>query len=190
MIGFSSDDLLHVENLYAEAEATFGRKMDALSYNSEHSRSALKSQIDAYFKFLASVAELARSKWTEFNLTLMGIGLGMMLLSLLVHILAIKMVNELHNGSFNPSGNSGISFGLIFAFFIVVIRACSLLSNSYICKFRIPKYLYFMLAYQLLLLTLPIFFSSLLEPFCQWKKGKWQIFFWRRLELLSSDIRS
>lgn len=135
LIGFSSDDLVHVANLYAEAEATFAQKMDPLSYNSEHIKlSTLKRQINAYFRFLASVAELARSKWTEFNLTFMGIGLGMMLVSLLVHVLAIKMVNELHNGSFNPSGNSGISFGLIYAFFIVVIRACSLLSNSYILE--------------------------------------------------------
>ncbi|KAK3440724.1 hypothetical protein EUGRSUZ_B01002 [Eucalyptus grandis] len=135
LIGFSSDDLVHVANLYAEAEATFAQKMDPLSYNSEHIKlSTLKRQINAYLRFLASVAELARSKWTEFNLTFMGIGLGMMLVSLLVHVLAIKMVNELHNGSFNPSGNSGISFGLIYAFFIVVIRACSLLSNSYILE--------------------------------------------------------
>ncbi|XP_056175136.1 GPI ethanolamine phosphate transferase 3 isoform X2 [Syzygium oleosum] len=135
LIGFSSDDMLHVANLYAEAEATFARKMDALSYDSKHIKlSTLKSQIDAYFKFLASVAELARSKWTEFNLTFMVIGLGMMLVSLLTHVLAIKMVKELHNGSFDPSGNSGISFGLVFAFFIVAIRACSLLSNSYILE--------------------------------------------------------
>ncbi|XP_048136810.1 GPI ethanolamine phosphate transferase 3 isoform X7 [Rhodamnia argentea] len=135
LIGFSSDDLLHVANLYDEAEAIFARKRDNFSSKSELSRlSTLKSQIDAYLKFLGSVAELARSKWTEFNLTFMGIGLGMMLLSLLVHVLAIKMVNELHNGSFNPIGSSGISFGLIFAFFIVAIRACSLLSNSYILE--------------------------------------------------------
>jgi phosphatidylinositol glycan class O len=77
----------------------------------------------------------AHSKWTEFNLKLMGIGLGTMLISLFIIFLAMQRVNNLYMTSLLSPGGSGISFELIFAFFVVAIRACSFLSNSYICKF-------------------------------------------------------
>lgn len=123
LIGFSSEDLSHIAAMYGEAERTF------MHTESEHSHPSdlLKRQIDVFSNFLASVAELARSKWTEFNLKLMGIGFTLMIFSVLIHVLAIKRVNKL----------SGVTLGsgLVIASFIVVIRACSLLSNSYICTF-------------------------------------------------------
>ncbi|XP_021288049.1 GPI ethanolamine phosphate transferase 3 [Herrania umbratica] len=135
VIGFSSEDLFHISDLYAKAEENWSYTKNLLLYKNESfdtSLPDLKRQIDGYFNFLSYVAELARSKWTDFNLKMMGTGIGIMLLSLYVHFLAIKKVNKSYGVSLPSSRDSGISFGLIFASFIVVIRACSLLSNSFI----------------------------------------------------------
>lgn len=131
--------MLHIENIYAKAEERWSHTTKKLLLQKKESCDAvlpaLKRQIHEYSDFLASVAELARSKWTEFDLKMMGTGLGIMLISLIIHFLAIKKVKEQNGFSFTSSGDSGISFGLIFACFMVVIRACSFLSNSFICKF-------------------------------------------------------
>ena len=138
VIGFSHEDLLHIGNIYAKAEDRWLHTTRKLLHKKESCNElfpALKRQIEEYSTFLASVAELARSKWTEFNLTLMGTGLVIMFISLIIHFLAIKKVKEQYGFSFTSSGDSTISFGLIFACFLGVIRACSFLSNSFICKF-------------------------------------------------------
>lgn len=141
VIGFSHEDLLHIADLYAQAmEKWVSHTRNLFIYKNESCDTvlpALERQIDAYSNFLASVAELARSKWTEFNLKLMAIGIGIMLLSICIHILAITKVKKQNAISFSPSGDSGISFGLFFACFIVAIHACSVLSNSFICKFYV-----------------------------------------------------
>lgn len=95
---------------------------------------ALKKQIDLYSNFLASVAELARTKFTEFNLKMMGIGFGILLTSILIHLLVIKRVDSIYIANFPFHKTSTFSFGLIVSCTIVAARACSFLSNSYICK--------------------------------------------------------
>ena len=133
VIGFSNEDLLHLSELYAQAA-----EMNLMLHKNESCHTSLpdlRRQIDAYFSFLASVAELARSKWTQFNVKTMGIGFGMMLISLLVHLLAIRRLDKLCGVYIASRAKSGISFGLTFSCLIVAMRACSLLSNSYICKF-------------------------------------------------------
>ncbi|GMY25024.1 GPI ethanolamine phosphate transferase 2 [Fagus crenata] len=138
VIGFSHEDLLQIADIYAQAEENWTHKMKLLLHKNECDDDsllpALNRQIDLYVNFLTSVAELARSKWTEFNLKMMGIGFGIMLISLLIHIVAIKRVNKQYGASFTSCGDSGISFGLICACFAVVIRAGSFLSNSYILE--------------------------------------------------------
>lgn len=143
VIGFSSEDLLHITDLYAQAAEKWSLTTKSLLlYKNESSNSvlpALKRQIDVYSNFLANVAELARSKWTEFNLMMMSIGFSIMLVSVFIHILAIKRVKKQYDISFTSSGESETSFGLLFSCFIVVIRACSFFSNSYICKFHVKS---------------------------------------------------
>ncbi|XP_050271898.1 uncharacterized protein LOC126715366 [Quercus robur] len=137
VIGFSHEDLLQIADVYAQAEENWSHTKKSLLDKNECCDSllpALKRQIDLYVNFLTSVAELARSKWTEFNLNMMGIGFGIMLVSLLIHFLAIKRVNKQYGASFTSRGDSGISFGLICACFVVIIRASSFLSNSYILE--------------------------------------------------------
>ncbi|CAB4286372.1 unnamed protein product [Prunus armeniaca] len=84
--------------MYAKAEEKWSHTTQKLLLHKKESHNellpALRRQIDLYSEFLASVAELARSKWTEFNLKMMGTGLGIMLISLLIHFLAIKKVKE------------------------------------------------------------------------------------------------
>lgn len=142
-MGFSSDDLLHITDLYAQAVEKWSCTTKNLLLNKiESSNSALpalKKQIDVYSNFLANVAELARSKWTEFNLMMMSIGFSIMLVSIVIHILAIKRVKKQYDISFSSSGEFKTSFGLLFSCFVVVIRACSFLSNSYICKFQVKS---------------------------------------------------
>ncbi|CAK7356607.1 unnamed protein product [Dovyalis caffra] len=138
VIGFSSEDLLHISNVYVQAEQNWAHTTkNLLLYRNESCHTllpALTRQIDSYFSFLSNVSELARAKWTEFNMKLMGIGLGAMFISLFIIFLAIQRINNLHMTSLLSPGGSRISFELIFAFFVVAIRACSFLSNSYILE--------------------------------------------------------
>ena len=137
VIGFSHEDLFHVADLYARAVDNWSNTNNFFINKNESCNTvlpALKKQIDAYTDFLARVAELARSKWTEFNLRTMAVGFGIMLLSIFTHILAITKVKKRNDISFSSPGGSGISFGTLLACFIVAIRASSFLSNSYICK--------------------------------------------------------
>lgn len=139
VIGFSDEDLLHTASLYDEAMENWSHIMKVLSNNEgSHIVPSLKRQIGAYSNFLARVAELARSKWTEFNLRLMTLGFGIMLASLFVHFLAIKRVSKLCSSSF-ATEDCGITFELMLSCFMVVIRACSFLSNSFICKLEISQ---------------------------------------------------
>lgn len=141
VIGFSREDLLHIADLYAQAAEKWSYTTKNFFIHKNESCDtvlpALKSQIDAYSNFLSSVAELARFKWTEFNLKTMAIGFGIMLLSIFIHILAITELKKKNGLSFSPFQDSGISFGLFFACFMVAIRAFSFFSNSYICKFQV-----------------------------------------------------
>lgn len=139
VIGFSSEDLQQISNLYDQAEQSWANTTkNLLLCRNESCHSLLPGltrQIDSYFSFLSNVSELAHSKWTEFNLNLMGIGLGTMLMSLFLIFRAIQWVHAPYKSLLLSPEDSGISFEFIFAFFVVAIRACSFLSNSYICKF-------------------------------------------------------
>ncbi|KAJ4833712.1 hypothetical protein Tsubulata_038620 [Turnera subulata] len=138
VIGFSFEDLLHVSDKYFQAEESWKHTTkNSLLHREGSYHSMLPSvtrQIDAFVNFLSYVSELARSKWTEFNLKMMGIGIGTMLLSIFIILFAIRRVNRPH-GTFLPfGGDSGISFEVMSAFLVVAIRACSFLSNSYILE--------------------------------------------------------
>ncbi|CAI9777096.1 unnamed protein product [Fraxinus pennsylvanica] len=138
LIGFSEKDLLHVSELYAQAQEFWSltSKSSVLHENESSSTllPAIKRQIEAYSAFLASVASLARSNWTEFNLKLMGIGFCVMLFSLFLHAFSIKRLDNLC-GLYSPScGDSRNTIGMIFACIAVLTRACSFLSNSYILE--------------------------------------------------------
>ncbi|KAI3780556.1 hypothetical protein L2E82_10540 [Cichorium intybus] len=128
VIGFSIDDLKHVEEMYSHALNWSNSLDDVASFD------ALKKQIDLYSNFLASVAELARTKFTEFNLRMMGIGFGILLMSIFVHLLIIMRVDHMHKDVFAPNKTSAVPFGLIVSCIIVAARACSFLSNSYILE--------------------------------------------------------
>ncbi|XP_043688979.1 GPI ethanolamine phosphate transferase 3 [Telopea speciosissima] len=140
VIGFPSEDLLRVADIYAQAQDEWTNILNNsfLSGNEiqdkrfDTSLFTLRKLIDAYSEFLESVAELARSKWTEFDLKMMGLGLGIFVFSLFIHFVAIRRATKLHQVSFPSVGDSGISFRSIFALSVVAIRACSVLSNSYI----------------------------------------------------------
>lgn len=140
VIGLPSEDLYHITQLYTQAQANWSNvvKSSCLAENKirdeDHDSplSILQKQIDAYSSFLESVAELARSAWTEFNLILMGVGLIVMLSSIFMHIFAIRRVNVLYESYYPLSGISRISFRQISALLLVIIRGASFLSNSYI----------------------------------------------------------
>lgn len=138
VIGFSSEDILRITDMYAKAEESWSHTIKNLLLDKNGSCDTIlpfKSQIDAYANFLESVAELARSKWTEFDLKMMGVGLGIMLITLVIQFLGIKRINRISGVYFPFPRDYQTSFGLILSIFVVMIRACSFLSNSYICKF-------------------------------------------------------
>ncbi|XP_016459814.2 uncharacterized protein LOC107783358 isoform X2 [Nicotiana tabacum] len=138
VIGFSDKDLLHVSNLYAQAHDIWLHTKEALlKCKSEHcftSLPQLKKQVEAFSNFLSSVAALARSKWTEFNLKMMGTGFCILVLSLFVHIFTIKKLDKLCSFYLPHGGNFVISVEAIFAYAAVLIRAFSFLSNSFILE--------------------------------------------------------
>lgn len=142
VIGFSSEDISRIGHMYTQAADSRSLNIkDSLLYGNETQFPVLKRQIDAYFDLLESVADLARSKWTEFDLRVMAVGFGIMLTSLVIHFVAIKRAHDIYSASFPSLGIFGISSGLVLAIFVVAVRACSFLSNSYICKVSSLLYL-------------------------------------------------
>lgn len=136
VIGFSSEDLLDVADIYSEAEKSWLHVVkDSLSCTDESCASlpALRKQIGIYLQFIESVIGLARSKWTEFDLKLMVIGLSVIFLSLLVQLFAIGRANKFFGLSVSARSIKP-SVGLIFAIFVILLRACSFLSNSFILE--------------------------------------------------------
>ncbi|GAU16760.1 hypothetical protein TSUD_200030 [Trifolium subterraneum] len=138
-VGFSHDDLSQIASVYAEAENHWLHSTKKLLLDKDNASDALmpalKWQIDAYFKFLTTVAELARSKWTEFDLNMMGTGIGIMLMSLIFQVFVILRETKQHGvNSSSSSGNSLITTSSTFTLFLLGIRSCSLLSNSYILE--------------------------------------------------------
>lgn len=138
LIGFSEKDLLHVSELYLEAQELWSITSKNISQDKSQrvfaSLPLVKRQVDAYTTFLQSVAALARSNWTEFNLKMMGIGFCIMLSSLCLHVFLIRRLDKLCGLRSLLSGYSKNSFGVNLACIVVLIRAWSFLSNSFICK--------------------------------------------------------
>ncbi|CAA0818436.1 Alkaline-phosphatase-like family protein [Striga hermonthica] len=137
LIGFSEKDLLHVSKLYSKAHELWSITSKNFSDGSEREFAwspFLKRQLEAYNTFLESVAALARSSWTEFNLKMMGIGFCIMLSSLYLHVFLIWRLDKLGVIQSNSPSYSRISFRLSFACIVVMIRAWSFLSNSFILE--------------------------------------------------------
>ncbi|XP_010549800.1 PREDICTED: GPI ethanolamine phosphate transferase 3 [Tarenaya hassleriana] len=132
VVGFSYDDLSRISDLYSRAEENWSNSIKDMlvdgDKNGSSNISALTKQIMAYLDFFSSVVELARSKWTEFNLKLMITGFGIMVISLFLQLLIILPGPKSHGM------DSGAFVGLAFTLSIVLIRACSFLSNSYILE--------------------------------------------------------
>ncbi|KAK7388107.1 hypothetical protein VNO78_22912 [Psophocarpus tetragonolobus] len=137
-VGFSHDDLSRIAGVYTQAENHWSHSTKKLLLDRQNDSDilvpALKRQIDAYFKFLTIVSELARSKWTEFDLNMMGTGIGIMLISLIFQVFTILRANKKHAVMLSSSEDSWIITGSIFTIFLLGIRACSFLSNSYILE--------------------------------------------------------
>ncbi|CAH9088478.1 unnamed protein product [Cuscuta europaea] len=138
LIGFSDKDLSHITDLYDLAQDMWSHTKDALvqcqNGNSSTSLTILKKQIYAYSNLLDNIKTLGRSKWTEFNLTVMGAGFALMLLSLLFHVIFIKKLDKTYVLHFPYCGKFLISLEVPFAYITVLIRAFSFLSNSFILE--------------------------------------------------------
>ena len=178
VIGFPFEDLLHVEDLYSLAQENWLHVVKgSLSYMNESSASsipALKRQIDMYVQFLDSVIGLARSKWTEFNLKLMMVGLSIIFLSFIVQVVAIKRMDKFY-ASPHSARFPQASVALFFSILAVIVRACSFLSNSYICKLQ------YLLISLVRLRRYPAILTRYFHSAIQWKKEKWQYFSWAHL---------
>ncbi|PKA63040.1 hypothetical protein AXF42_Ash007836 [Apostasia shenzhenica] len=142
VIGLPTEDLHRMTGLYAEAQGSW-YDITKMTYSSENcSRTTVKDsavsvlwkQIEAYSRFLKSVAELARSTWTEFNLVLMFFGLCLMLASLCIQLFLIRRVSKCLKPSSLFPGNPNIPVSTITFFLLVAIRAFSFLSNSFILE--------------------------------------------------------
>lgn len=135
VVGFSSDDMSRISDLYSAAGQNWSNSvkrivMDRNLDEDSTNIPSLKEQIATYLKFFSNVVELARSKWTEFNLNLMITGFGILVISIILQFLVVFRGDKPH------AVDSGLYTGAAFTLFIVLIRACSFLSNSYICKFH------------------------------------------------------
>lgn len=127
-----------MSELYTKAQESWSSSIiTANTFNNDASSNVLpilRNQINVYSHFLEKVAELARSKWTEFDLTFMGIGLGVLFISLFLHIVAIMKVHRLFKSPCSHINNSWTLSRVLIPLLLVGIRANSFLSNSYICK--------------------------------------------------------
>ncbi|KAH6778295.1 Alkaline-phosphatase-like family protein [Perilla frutescens var. frutescens] len=138
LIGFSEKDLMHVSELYSEAQELWS--ITSRNFSRDTTERAfvplplVKRQIDAYSMFLESVAALARSNWTEFNLKMMGVGFCIMLSSLCLHIFLIRRLDQLCGVHSFLSGYFKNFFGANLASIVILIRAWSFLSNSFILE--------------------------------------------------------
>lgn len=139
VIGFPSEDMHRVSELYTQAQANLSNMLNKTLFPEndtpgeirENFTTLFQTQIDVYSNFLESFAKIARSAWTEFDLLLMGVGLSVMLVSLCIQFFTIKRVNH-QCQSYYPSPDT--TFRMIQAFFLVTIRGASFLSNSYILE--------------------------------------------------------
>ena len=136
LIGFSDKDLLHVSELYSRAQELWSITSRNIS-GAFVSLPIVRRQLDAYSMFLESVAALARSNWTEFNLKIMGIGFCMMLSSLYLNVFLIRRLDKLCGLQSFFSGYLKNILGVNLACIVILIRAWSFLSNSFIRKHRI-----------------------------------------------------
>lgn len=136
LIGFSDKDLLHVSELYSRAHELWSITSRNIS-GAFVSLPLVRNQLDAYSMFLESVAALARSNWTEFNLKIMGIGFCIMLSSLYLNVFLIRRLDKLCGLQSFFSGYLKNFLGVNLACIVILIRAWSFLSNSFIRKHRI-----------------------------------------------------
>ncbi|KAL6626509.1 hypothetical protein ACP70R_030235 [Stipagrostis hirtigluma subsp. patula] len=140
VIGFPSEDLQHVTDMYSKAQRNWSASLKSTCSSETGSQEEIKEgkssvlqwQIDAYTNFLQSFAKLARSAWTEFDLWLMGIGLLLMILSAIAQACALVKLNIVCQSSDQESSSSRVISKFCFAFLLIAIRAASFLSNSYI----------------------------------------------------------
>ncbi|KXG32183.1 GPI ethanolamine phosphate transferase 3 [Sorghum bicolor] len=139
VIGFPLEDLQHITDLYSRAQENWSASLITTCSSETGSQekvegkgSVLLQQIDAYNDFLQSFAKLARSAWTEFDLWSMGVGLLLMILSVIIQAFMLVNMNTISKSSDQKSSGSSIIPRFALAFAIVVIRAASFLSNSYI----------------------------------------------------------
>ncbi|XP_042065124.1 GPI ethanolamine phosphate transferase 3-like isoform X2 [Salvia splendens] len=133
LIGFSDKDLLHVSELYSRAQELWSITSRNIS-GAFVSLPLVRNQLDAYSMFLESVAALARSNWTEFNLKIMGIGFCIMLSSLYLNVFLIRRLEKLCGLQSFFSGYLKNFLGVNLACIVILIRAWSFLSNSFILE--------------------------------------------------------
>ncbi|CAN6441121.1 unnamed protein product [Victoria cruziana] len=144
ILRFPSEDLLRLAESYSEAHSNWSNilhndcplKIDPLSQNCDYIN-ILLGQISAYSKFLGEVAELARSKWTQFDIKLMSVGLCILLASLLVQIFSIentKMTNSsvIQNNCFiwRSFCSCTVALLVIFCILRLIPLAASLLGHN------------------------------------------------------------
>ena len=131
----------HITDLYLRAQENWSASLITTCSSETGSQekvegkgSVLLQQIDAYNDFLQSFAKLARSAWTELDLWSMGVGLLLMILSVIIQASTLVNMNTISQSSDQKSSGSRIIPRFSLAFALVVIRAASFLSNSYICE--------------------------------------------------------
>ncbi|KAG6516808.1 hypothetical protein ZIOFF_027288 [Zingiber officinale] len=102
VIGLPLEDLYHVAQLYSEAQSSWSDTMNISCLHGDTGNnildgldSSFQQQIDAYSNYLRSVSKLARSAWTEFDLSFMGVGFIFMLISLGFHLVSIRRLSML-----------------------------------------------------------------------------------------------
>ncbi|XP_078168361.1 alkaline-phosphatase-like family protein isoform X2 [Carex rostrata] len=125
VMGFPTDDLRHITDLYNKAQSSWSGSKNSPCIPEN-------GIINGFSNFLLSFAALARSAWTEFDLKLMGVGLGIIIISIICHILVFVRVHSQSNVYGNKIEKSSDHLQIYVAFFLVAVRAVSFLSNSYI----------------------------------------------------------
>jgi phosphatidylinositol glycan class O len=118
--GFPAADLAHVQSLYAKAQLALEQSDSPQNNPSPSDSDSIKirdlenewstrqtKRLKGYLEYLLAAASLARAQWTQFGDEWMALGLILLVLSVVVHAVALRRALRLaHRAQIDAEGDS------------------------------------------------------------------------------------
>lgn len=118
--GFPAADLAHVQSLYAKAQLALEQSDSPQNNPSPSDSDSIKirdlenawstrqtKRLKGYLEYLLAAASLARAQWTQFGDEWMALGLILLVMSVVVHAVALRRALRLaHRAQIDAEGDS------------------------------------------------------------------------------------